>query len=74
MSKHKYHCLHCSFKTNNVDEYTEHAQTCAKEKEEKEQDILGDYYWKLDMLRDDARVPSELIDLLYDMALELRSK
>lgn len=74
MTKHTYFCENCGFKTDSAEAISNHYGPCADRTREQEHDLLGDWYWKLDMLREDARVPSELLELLYDMGLAIRRK
>lgn len=74
MAKHKYHCTYCNFKTTDLDEYGTHEQACLEAREEDEKNLLGDEYYDLETLREDARIPEELVDLLRTIILELRSK
>lgn len=74
MSKYKYHCSYCDFRTNDLTALSQHEAICQQEQQQEDEDLLCAESFTLATLREDARLPEELIDLLRDLILEVRRK
>lgn len=74
MSKYKYHCGYCDFRTNDLMAFSQHEAICQQEQQQEDEDLLCAESFTLATLREDARLPEELIDLLRDLILEVRRK
>lgn len=54
--------------------FSQHEAICQQEQQQEDEDLLCAESFTLATLREDARLPEELIDLLRDLILEVRRK